>query len=112
MKVCKLVTHNRVNDFHYFELEGRMATYRITVIKVPNGLSGYGWHGDCNESMQYYKAINEDRNTEVASNTAYSFMKHYFDGTNKEYMPHRLGIREEYKDDFMECVSEFIYPVI
>ena len=41
-----------------------------------------------------------------------SFMKFYLDGTNKEYLPHRLGISEKYNEDFMECVSKFVYPVI
>lgn len=112
MNNCKLLTHNRVGDFHYFELEGEKDTYKITVIKVPEGLRAEGWHGDCNEESKYYKVINEDRNTEVGSNTSYCFMKFYLDGTNKEYLPHRLGISEKYNEDFMECVSKFVYPVI
>lgn len=107
----ELITHNQNGDFHYFVMKGRKSTYRLTVIRLPDNFSGDGWYG-ANSHNGFYKVINEDRNTGKASNHSYSFVKHYFDGNNKDYMPHRLGIYEEHTDDFMDCVSTLIYPVI
>jgi len=111
MTLPKLTTHNKVGDFHYFELEGRKGNYAITVIKLPDGFSGSCWRGDSGDNG-YYKVINEDKNTEKGSNYSYSFVKYYFDKNNTEYLPYRIGISDELADDFMDCVSKFVYSVI
>lgn len=107
----KLVTHNKCGDFHYFELEGIKDTYRITVIKLPNEFAGQGWYG-ANNHNGYYKVINEERNTNRSSNYSYSFVKHYFNGENTDYMSNRIGICKECAEDFMKCISQLVYPRI
>lgn len=110
----RLKKHHVIDNFHYFELEGASGKrYKLTVIKVPDTLEGYGWFGNNKENENgYYKVINEDIKTDKSSNYSFSFQKHYFNGANKEYLPNRIGINSNDAEEFMKCVSKFIFPVI
>lgn len=110
----KLKKHRVIDNFHYFELEGASGKrYKLTVIKVPDNLKGYGWFGN-NQGNEngYYKVINEDIKTDKSSNYSYSFQKNHFNGANPAYLPHKIGIKATEAEEFMKCVSQFIYPVI
>lgn len=106
----KLINYNNTRGFHFFSMEGNKSTYNLTIINVPNGFEGYGW-GD-----KHYIVINEDATisnmTKSKTNNCYKFTKHYFSGENINYLPNRIGIPKSNWDDFMNCVTKYVYPKI
>lgn len=96
----KLLEHNYNNGFHYFSMQGERDIYNLIVVKVPQGVEGYGW------SDRYYLVVNED------AGASYLFIKSYFDGSNVDYLPGRIKIEESNAVDFMNCVKTYVYPVI
>ncbi|MFW6015646.1 MAG: hypothetical protein ACOCRK_04355 [bacterium] len=106
----KLLNHKKVNGFNYFEMEGEKDKYILTVIKIPHGFYGYGWDD------KYYIVINESTDvtnrTNSKTNNSYKFTKQYFSGQNTEYLPKRIGISKVKWEDFMDCVTKFVYPEI
>jgi hypothetical protein len=108
--MIKLIDHDQRGNFNHFVMEGEKNTYYITVIKPPIDFNGEGWGGSPHGG--HYIVINNDRNTRYASWHTYNFVSSYFMDSSPNYLPRRIGIFENYWEDFMNCSRKFIYPVI
>lgn len=106
-----LIRHTQVDNFHHFLMSGEKDTYALTVIKPPVGFHGQGWNWN-EYNNGHFLTVYENRNTLHASYHAYGFHLQYFTLEHPDYLPHRLGVPEENKFDFLNCVNEFIYPIL